>query len=51
MTYLHAMTYVSESSNKKKWYLRSITKVIEEMNDASYIQVGLSGIIERRDQN
>ena len=30
-------------------YVRSITKIVEEMKDAGDIQVGFSGIIERRD--
>ena len=30
-------------------YVRSFTKIIEEMNGGGDIQVGFSGIIERRD--
>ena len=32
-------------------YIRSIKKILEEMKDCSDIQVGFSGIIERRDHN
>ena len=31
-------------------YVRSITKIVEEMKDGGDFQAGFSGIIERRDQ-